>query len=164
MSRQVAVLLGEVQRLKTGRAPPAGGPNGGGRQLALLAAGSSGIAAMDAQAVITARLLEFKDIQVKASSAGAAPTGTAQHTLPQSEGAGMSFVMAECSSIKHIKITTRSPCKASRCLRWHSAFATRSLSVEPESPSGAESTASLVLASVLLHWTLLPSASMWRCP
>lgn len=66
LSRQVAVLLNEVQRLKTGR-PASSNPAGGGRGLlALPAPGSGGLnpAAMDAQAVITARLVEFKDIQV----------------------------------------------------------------------------------------------------
>jgi hypothetical protein len=58
LSRQLAVLLNEVQRLKTGR--PGGAPSGA---LALPAPGAGG--AVDAQAVITARLVEFRDIQVR---------------------------------------------------------------------------------------------------
>lgn len=60
------MLLNEVQRLKTGRPGSAGGGGfggSGGRALAL--PGPEG-GAMDAQAVITARLVEFKDIQVGA--------------------------------------------------------------------------------------------------
>ena len=53
LSRQVAVLLGEVQRLKTGRI---------GTRVPRADAG----AVMNAQSVITAHLVDFKDIQVRA--------------------------------------------------------------------------------------------------
>lgn len=59
----MAVLLNEVQRLKTGR--PGSGPSAGRGFPALPAPGGG---AMDAQAVITARLVEFKDIQVGSCS------------------------------------------------------------------------------------------------
>jgi hypothetical protein len=59
LSRQVAVLLNEVQRLKTGR--PVTGASGA----PALPAPGGGSGALDAQAVITARLVEFKDIQVQ---------------------------------------------------------------------------------------------------
>jgi len=58
LSRQVAILLNEGQRLKTGRP---GGNVGQSGALALMAPPGG---AVDAQAVITTRLVEFKDIQV----------------------------------------------------------------------------------------------------
>jgi hypothetical protein len=58
LSRQVVVLIGEVQRLKTGRSAPRPAANSGG-------------GVQDAQAVISAHLVDVKDIQVSLYSGNA---------------------------------------------------------------------------------------------